>query len=82
MRFLLFSGHMIDKADRPKQRFPPSKVGAVSAAIHRVVVDALQTAAREEYKRDRSGGLCGGDILFMRLARRWESGTRSTWGYL
>ena len=63
--FILFTGHMIDAADRPVPRFPPGKEEKVRQEIklrllHQklVVTEPLQGIA---------SGACGGDMLFHEL---------------
>jgi hypothetical protein len=58
----LFSGHMIDRPDRPEPRFPPEKVDAAAAAI------ASQLEALRACDRDVAfcSAACGGDLLFAR----------------
>jgi len=57
---ILFSGHMVDKSDRPSPRFPPSG--------ERVAAEAIEAALRELNAGDGDLALCGGanggDILF------------------
>ncbi len=57
---LVFSGHMIDRPDREKPRFPPSKENIVAQKL------ASQLQAWNIGKDDLAicGGACGGDILF------------------
>lgn len=65
MRYLLFTGHMIDAEDRRDARFPPSKESAVKEAMNRGMAEIKQT-----YPHDITGiagGACGGDILFHEL---------------
>lgn len=59
-KVLLFSGHMIDDADRRQARFPASKESAAANSIDSVL-DQLGVN-----KEDLAicGGACGGDILF------------------
>jgi hypothetical protein len=56
---VVFSGHMIDTADRATPRFPPSHVSRVETAI-RDVVRSLADPEAEAF----SGAACGGDLLF------------------
>jgi len=63
--FLLFTGHMIDAADRKEPRFPASKEEAVKEAVYKMLV--LQ---KEKVKLPLNGiasGACGSDILFHEL---------------
>jgi len=59
-RVFLFSGHMIDRADRPKPRFPPEREAAVTATL------AAQLGRLQADARDLGicGGACGGDLIF------------------
>lgn len=59
-RALLFSGHMIDKADRAAPRFPADKEPLAKAAIEQAL-DAAQAGPSD---LAICGGACGGDILF------------------
>ncbi len=68
MRFLLFSGHMIDKPDRTQPRFPPSKEAPAGAAIHRAVRDVVGKFGGGKLK-GIAAGACGGDILFHEACR-------------
>ena len=60
--YLLFTGHMIDKKDRAKPRFPESIEPTVRAAIK----EAVQSQKDKYGDRLKAiaGGACGGDILF------------------
>src|SRR5262245_54590895 len=57
---ILFSGHMIDAADRKEPRFPPGvesvAAGAIAAALAELNVSASDLGITE--------GACGGDLLF------------------
>ena len=59
-KVVVFSGHMIDRPDREKPRFPPSKEIIVAEHL------ANQLQAWDIGKDDLAicGGACGGDILF------------------
>jgi hypothetical protein len=60
---ILFSGHMIDKADRPTPRFPSSHESQAAEAIR----DAIRDIAGHFPGVPMTGlasGACGGDILF------------------
>lgn len=63
----LFSGHMVDKADRAAPRFPntPEAIARAREAI------AMQLAALDAGPEDLAicGGACGGDLLFADAAR-------------
>lgn len=59
-RVFLFSGHMIDKPDRPQPRFPAAKREAAAAAIA-AKLDELGAGAGD---LAFCSGACGGDLLF------------------
>ncbi|MFT3795049.1 hypothetical protein [Flavobacterium sp.] len=58
---ILFTGHMIDRADRKEPRFPADKEMGVRRAI-------FTTLAKEQLSspalKGIAGGACGGDMLF------------------
>lgn len=56
----LFSGHMVDAADRARPRFPPDKEPLVAAAIGKLL-DELGAGFDDVAI---SSGACGGDLLF------------------
>ncbi len=56
----LFSGHMIDAADRQTPRFPPDKESVAAAAI----ANTLAEIGTEDGDLAICGGACGGDLLF------------------
>ena len=56
----LFSGHMIDAADRKTPRFPADKEPLAAAAI----ADALSNIGVAPGDLAICGGACGGDLLF------------------
>ncbi|NCR14125.1 MAG: hypothetical protein GPJ24_15180 [Microcystis aeruginosa SX13-11] len=58
----IFSGHMIDKEDRPRPRFPAAMAGEVQQKI-KEVLNQLQADAND--LAIASGIACGGDILFI-----------------
>jgi hypothetical protein len=67
---LLFTGHMVDKPDRPTPRFPPNLEAGVAARIF----DAVSPYApgRKSYTKPVLGfasGAQGGDILFHECCR-------------
>jgi len=66
--FILFSGHMIDKAGRDKPRFPPSKEGAAGAAIRNALLE-VQVKAGVRELTGIAAAACGGDILFHEACR-------------
>ena len=57
---VLFSGHMIDAADRKVPRFPRDKELVAAAAI----VNKLAEIGTERADLAICGGACGGDLLF------------------
>lgn len=57
---VLFSGHMIDAADRETPRFPPESEPLAAAAIE----DALSKTGVRRGDLAICGGACGGDLLF------------------
>ncbi len=57
---LLFTGHMIDRADRPQPRFPADKVPVATAAINKKL-DELGASADD---LGICSGACGGDLIF------------------
>src|SRR5579859_1514360 len=64
---LLFSGHMIDQADRKQPRFPASTEGRARQAIHAAI-------AGIEWEHPGNtvglaGGASGGDLLFHECCR-------------
>ncbi len=62
MRVLLFSGHMVDRPDRARPRFPASMVPAADRAIE-AEFTRLCTGATD---RAITSGASGGDLLFAR----------------
>ena len=60
-RVFLFSGHMIDKADRPEPRFPPGMEPLVTEAIAKKL-DALSLSSGDLVI---TSGACGSDLLFV-----------------
>jgi hypothetical protein len=56
----LFSGHMIDGANRQNPRFPPDKESVAAAAI----ANTLAEIGTERGDLAICGGECGGDLLF------------------
>jgi tetratricopeptide (TPR) repeat protein len=59
-KVFLFSGHMIDKRDRPQPRFPADKEPIAAAEIAKQL-DKFGASAND---LAICGGACGGDILF------------------
>jgi len=61
---LLFSGHMIDRPERPVPRFPPEMEPRAREAIAHVL-DELDVGSDDI---GIFGGACGGDLLFAEVA--------------
>ena len=59
---LLFTGHMIDRADREHPRFPAWAEGRARAAIHAAIANLEWMGAGTSV--GLAGGASGGDILF------------------
>ena len=59
-RVILFSGHMIDRADRKVPRFPPAKAAAVAAAIDARIAETGAGPGDIAIAQAASGG----DLLF------------------
>lgn len=59
---LLFSGHMLDRRDRPQPRFPVQMVPEAAARIQ-IVLNRLE--ANSQDLAIAPGIACGGDILFL-----------------
>lgn len=70
-RVILFTGHMIDVPDCPKekQRFPRTQ--KAEAVARGLIKDAVQTELKvqNETTVGIAGGACGGDILFHEVCR-------------
>jgi hypothetical protein len=64
-KVVLFSGHMIDKPDRPTPRFPASKEKVAASEIGRTL-DQIGAAGASDLAI--CGGACGGDLLFAEAA--------------
>ncbi len=62
-RVFLFSGHMIDRPERPQPRFPPEREGAVTNDVA-AALDDLQAGSAD---LAICGGACGGDLIFAEL---------------
>jgi len=62
-KVLVFSGHMIDKPERPGERFPPRKEGAV----RNLIAKQLDSWGIGNSDLAICGGARGGDILFAEL---------------
>jgi hypothetical protein len=63
-RVLLFAGHMIDKIDRAKPRFPAAQEGIARQAIRQQLELTLGGWPAGTRALGMAGGACGGDILF------------------
>lgn len=63
---LLFSGHMVDKPDRPEPRFPASAVPAAAARIA-AALDSLQAGPGD---LALSQAAAGGDLLFLEACQQ------------
>ncbi len=59
---ILFTGHMIDAADREKPRFPAEKETAARQKIKDILVKKKEQATSP--LQGIAGAACGGDILF------------------
>jgi hypothetical protein len=60
---ILFSGHMIDKANRPAPRFPSDRENRAAAAIREAIRD-ISGHYPGVPVTGLASGACGGDILF------------------
>jgi hypothetical protein len=60
--YLLFTGHMIDKPDRPSPRFPAEKENAVREKIKQAIQEEIQNTGTELI--GIAGAACGADIIF------------------
>ncbi len=60
--YLLFTGHMIDAAERTTPRFPAGKEIAIKTKIKEAIQQEIITAGSPV--TGIAGGACGGDILF------------------
>lgn len=66
---ILFTGHMMDRSDRPTPRFPASKEAAAAAAI-RAALRKVMVEAGSEPLMGIAAAACGGDILFHEACRQ------------
>jgi hypothetical protein len=71
---VLFTGHVIDSADRKAPRFPPRAEAAAHRAI-RVSVAHLRDSGGAPMV-GVAGGACGGDLLFHEVCEELGVGTR------
>ncbi len=60
---VVFSGHMIDSAERKSKRFPPEKEIQVANEIRKSLEDEKKISLFP--LKGIAGGACGGDILFL-----------------
>jgi hypothetical protein len=70
---LLFTGHMIDKPDRPHPRFPPDHEGRARGQISNAISSFISDCATQERNPQIIGfasAARGGDILFHEESRR------------
>lgn len=63
-RVVLFSGHIIDRPDRPEPRFPPAKEAAAAARI----ADSLDGIGLAAGDLAIAQAAAGGDLLFLEAA--------------
>ncbi len=62
--YILFTGHMIDKKDREKPRFPPQKEKEVMLQIKEKITEIKSRLSEDKVLIGITGGACGGDIIF------------------
>jgi hypothetical protein len=70
---LLFTGHMIDKPDRPHSRFPPDHEGVARGRVSTAISSFISDCAAREPDPQIIGfasAARGGDILFHEESRR------------
>jgi hypothetical protein len=73
--YMLFTGHMIDKADRKTPRFPAAKEAAAREMIKAKITEVRDKLPEGTQLVGVAGGACGGDTLFHELCL--EMGIRS-----
>ena len=73
-RVILFTGHMIDKSDRPDARFPPNKEDVARQSIHKALLSEREMAGGIAF--GLAGGASGGDLLFHEVCQELEIATR------
>ena len=73
--YILFTGHMIDKAERKEPRFPPSKEDNVRKSITEALTKVKNNIDENNSFVGIAGGACGGDIMFHEICA--EIGIRS-----
>ena len=69
---ILFTGHMIDKPDRSKPRFPESKESNVRQLIKNKILEEKEKKGKENTLVGIAGGACGSDILFHEVCEELE----------
>jgi hypothetical protein len=69
-KIILFTGHMIDKPDRARARFPASKEPVARKAIEEELKRII--SGSPQHYSGIAGGACGGDILFHEVAARLD----------
>ncbi len=71
---VLFTGHMIDAADREEPRFPPRAEGAARMAIRESVLQLRDSGGTPMV--GIAGGASGGDLLFHEVCAELGVATR------
>lgn len=64
---ILFTGHMMDKANRTSPRFPPTKEESVRSEIKNRIGKIINQSTDEWI--GMAGGACGGDIIFHEVCK-------------
>lgn len=65
---LLFTGHMVDRPDRPESRFPAALEGALRDRIAKAIIPYALRRSNDAVLGFASGA-CGGDIVFHEQCR-------------
>ena len=73
-RVVLFTGHMIDKPDRPEPRFPPEKEGVAREHMKQALLKERDDAGGLAF--GLAGGASGGDLLFHDVCEELQIPTR------
>ncbi len=73
-RVILFTGHMIDKPDRPQPRFPANKEDVARQSIQEVLLRERDEGG--EIAFGLAGGASGGDLLFHEICQELGIDTR------
>jgi len=73
-RVVLFTGHMIDKQDRPKARFPSNKEDVARQYIQEALIREREEAG--EIAFGLAGGASGGDLIFHSICQELGVATR------